>query len=77
MTKGKMNYNTILKEMKNKDNFIVYWSPFNGEIRNKDGDTIGSISTRMMDKLLGNDMLVSSGKGTGVLDHETYYRIKQ
>lgn len=76
MNKGKLNFKSVLKEMKNQDNFIVYWSPFNGQIRNKDGDDIGSITTRIMDKLLASDLLIESGKGTGLLDHETYYRLK-
>lgn len=73
----KLDYNTALKTLQNKSNIFVYWSSFNGEIRNINGEIKGSISTRIADKLLNSELLIHIGNGTDLLSHEKYYKLKQ
>ena len=74
--RNRLYFTTALKELKNKNHYLVHWNPFNGEIRNEDSDSIGGISSRVMDNLLNSGKLEYMGKGTGLLSHETYYKLK-
>lgn len=70
-----LDYKKSLKALQNKSNYLVYWSPFNGAIKNADGKTIGRLSVRITDKLLNSELLIHTGNGTGLLDHEKYYKL--
>lgn len=72
----KLYYKKALKILENKSRYFVYWFPFNGEIRSMDGKTFGRISTRIADKLLNSGLLIHIGNGTGLLNHEKYYKLK-
>ena len=72
----KLDYKKALKILQDKSKYFVYWSPFNGEIRGNEGETFGSISTIIADKLLNSELLIHIGNGTGLLNHEKYYKLK-
>ena len=72
----KLDYRNALMILKDNSKYFVYWSPFNGEIRNMDGEVFGSTSTRIADKLLNSELLIHIGNGTGLLNHEKYYKLK-
>jgi len=72
----KLDYKKALKTLQDKSKYFVYWSQFNGEIRGNDGEVFGSISTRIADKLLNSELLIHIGNGTGLLNHEKYYKLK-
>lgn len=73
----KLDFKKSLKALENQNNFLVHWFPFNGEIRNTNGEVIGSVSTRIADKLIDSDLLTRIGRGNGLLNHETYYKPKE
>lgn len=72
----RLNYQQTLKSLEKNDCILVYWSPFNGEIRRSDYKTIGTVSTRIMDKILNSDLVTHVGNGEGLLNHEKYYKLK-
>ena len=74
--KNKLDYKKALKILQDKSKYFVYWSPFNGEIRNMDGKTFGSVSTRVADKLLNSGLLIHINNGIGPIDNEKYYKLK-
>lgn len=71
----KLFFASTLKELENKNNLLVHWSPFNAIVRNKDGEEIGSVSTGIVEKLLNSGKLQFIGKGSGLLGHESYYKL--
>ena len=77
MIPNKLYFNSSLKVLQNKDNFLVWWFPWNGIIRNKDGEEIGTLTNQIIDKLFENDKLKFIGNGSGLLDHERYYIVNQ
>lgn len=76
MYPNKLYFKTALKALENKNNFLVHWFPWNGIIRNKDGEEIGMLSTQVIDKLLASEKLEFTGYGSGLLDHEKYFKLK-
>lgn len=73
---NKLYFNSALKVLDNKRNVLVWWFPFNGEIREIDGEVVGTLSTRIVDKLIESQKLEFIGCGSGLLDHERYYKLK-
>jgi len=71
----KLYFNTALKALEDKNNFLVWWFPWNGMIRNKDGEEVGEISTKIMEKLIDSEKLTFIGRGSDLLDHEKYYKL--
>lgn len=76
MIPNKLYFNTALKALENKSNFLVWWFPWNGEVRNNDGEEVGVISTKVMDRLINDERIVFIRNGTDLLDHEKYYKLK-
>lgn len=72
----KLDYKKALKILQDKSKYFVYWSSFKGEIRGNDGETFGTISTRIADKLLNSELLIHISNGSGLLNHEKYYKLK-
>lgn len=77
MFENKLYFNSALHHLSDSNNFLVWWFPFNGIIRNKDGEEIGTLSTQIIDKLMESEKLRFVGRGSGLLDHEKYYRLIQ
>lgn len=77
MYENKLYFNTALKALENENNFLVWFFPWNGIIRNNDGEEIGVISTKVMERLIDSDKIVSIGRGSDLLDHEKYYKLKK
>jgi hypothetical protein len=75
MTPNKLYFNSALKALENKKNFLVWWFPFNGIIRANDGEEVGTLSTQIIDKLIKSDKLEFHCYGSGLLDHERYYTL--
>jgi hypothetical protein len=73
---NRLNYKQSLINLKPKENILIYFHPFNGEIRNKDGETIGTLSTRVCDKLINSELLKFISNGNGLLSHEKHYKLK-
>lgn len=75
MMPNKLYFNSALKALENKENFLVWWFPFNGIIRNNDGEEVGTLSTQIIDKLIESEKLEFNSYGKGLLDHERYYTL--
>lgn len=69
----KLYFNSAMKELKNKNNFLVWFFPWNGIVRNYDGEEIGEISSKIMQKLIDSNRFKHTCNGKGLLDHERYY----
>lgn len=76
MYENKLYVKTALKELENKNNFLVWWFPWNGIVRNKDGEEIGTLSSKVIDNLMQTEKLEFNSYGNGLLDHEKYYVLK-
>jgi len=76
MIPNKLYFNSAIKSLENKNNFLVWWFPFNGIIRNSDGEEVGTLSTQIIDKLIESEKLEFISYGSGLLDHERYYKLK-
>lgn len=73
---NKLYFKSALKALENKNNYLVWWYPFNGIIRAGDGEDVGTLSTRIIDKLMNSGKLEFICYGSGLLDHEKYYILK-
>lgn len=76
MYENKLYVKTALKALENKNNFLVWWFPWNGIVRNKDGEEIGTLSSKVIDNLMQTEKLEFHSYGSGLLDHEKYYVLK-
>lgn len=76
MIPNKLYFSTALRELENKNNFLVWWLPWNGIIRNHYGEEIGTLSTQIVEKLIESEKLEFRSNGSGLLDHERYYKLK-
>ena len=76
MYENKLYVKTALKVLENKNNFLVWWFPWNGIIRNKDGEEVGTLSSKVIDNLMQTEKLEFNSYGSGLLDHEKYYVLK-
>ena len=76
MLPNKLYFNSALKALENKKNVLVWFFPFNGIIRNKDGEEVGTLSTKIIDELIESEKLEFQSYGNGLLDHERYYKLK-
>jgi len=76
MIPNKLYFNSALKALEDKNNYLVWWFPFNGIIRRNDGEEIGTLSTKIIDKLMESGKLEFQCYGSGLLDHEQYYNLK-
>jgi len=74
---NKLYFTTSLKALENPDNFLVWFFPWNGMIRNNDGEEIGDISTKVMERLIADDRIQPIGRGYDLLYHEKYFKLKQ
>ena len=76
MYENKLYVKTALKALENPNNCLVWWFPWNGIVRNKDGEEVGTLSSKVIDKLMETDKLKFHSFGSGLLDHEKYYVLK-
>ncbi|WP_294288526.1 hypothetical protein [uncultured Chryseobacterium sp.] len=76
MIPNKLYFNTALKALENPANFLVWFFPWNGMVRNEDGDEIGVISQKVMERLIDHDRIIDVGKGSDLLAHEKYFKLK-
>lgn len=72
---NRLYFNTAIKQLENKNNFLVWYFPWNSDIRNYHGDEIGQISTKVTQKLIDSGRLRFSHNGEGLLNHEKYYKL--
>jgi len=74
MTTNKLYFKKALILLRTYNNVLVHFHPWNGIIRNKDGEEIGAVSTKIIDKLLKTENFEFLGYGEGLLSHEKYYK---
>ncbi len=72
---NKLYFDSAIKYLENTKTVLVRFSYYNGVVRNDD-DEIGEISSRIMDKLINSGRFRFIGNGTGLLNHEKYYKLK-
>jgi hypothetical protein len=76
MIENKLYVKTALKTLENPNNCLVWWFPWNGIVRNRDGEEIGTLSSNVINKLMETEKLELHSCGRGLLDHERYYVLK-
>jgi hypothetical protein len=72
----KLYFNSAIKALENQKNRLVWFFPWNGIVRNDDGEEIGEISSKVMDRIINSHKCRFIGTGTGLLNHEKYYKLK-
>lgn len=70
-------FNEATKLLKDQNNILVRYEYWNGIIRGRDGEEKGELSTKMVDKLIDKNKLEYIGNGSGLLNHEKYYKMVQ
>lgn len=73
----KIHFDKALSILKDPSNILVRFEYWNGIIRTKDGEEKGELSTKIMDKLIDSKKVDFVCNGTGLLNHEKYYKIAQ
>tara|TARA_R110000796_G_scaffold162503_1_gene279244 strand:- start:662 stop:889 length:228 start_codon:yes stop_codon:yes gene_type:complete len=73
----KIYFNEATKLLKDQNNVLVRFEYWNGIIRSKHGEEKGELSTKMVDKLIDKNKLEFICDGSGLLNHEKYYKIAQ
>lgn len=72
----KLYFNSSIKALENQENILVWFFPWNGIVRNNDGEEIGEISSKVMDKIINSHKCKFFGNGAGLLNHEIYFKLK-
>lgn len=68
-------FTSTLKELGNKNNFLVHLDGYNAIVRNNDGEEIGELSESIANKIIKSGKVKFTGKGSGILNHEKYYKL--
>ena len=76
MYPNKLYFKTALKLLENPKTRLVQYEYWNADIRDYDGDELGVISQKVTDKLINSGKLEFIGNGTGLLNHERYFKLK-